>query len=440
MSTENGDDEDRDLMARYLAGMADADAVARLESRLTADPSLRRTFLSHANVDAALAASVRPAPAILTKPKNSGVTRRWMPVLAAAAAVVISAGWLWQARSGVEVRILEPPSLIADATLLDRTTAAGWAVGSVKRLREIELGEGSLRVGLPSGVVLDLVAPVKVHLIDAMRVRVAAGAVTADAGPAGAGFTLDTPDTQVVDLGTRFGVNVLGGGETDVAVFDGKVELRESGRAPAVLDAGDSVRVGGLARIRRQALISTRGESAFILEPAPSDALVTGIEDNIAESGFHSFYTIQRGAMRPGVRPYSTLGKPRWQAAEGGTFPEELLGADVIGTFSADRHEPSLELTLTVSRPCAVYVMLDARGEVPDWVRQDFSDTGWRLRGGPWADNPVVRGMTADEKGEIHLDYAVWKKEVDAAGPVVLGPPFPEGNATRRAMYGVAVK
>ena len=176
------------------------------------------------------------------------------------------------------------------------------------------------------------------------------------------------------------------------------------------------------------------------MEPSPSDALVTAITDNIEDSGFHSFYTIQRGVMKPGTRPYSTLGRPRWQPLPGEAFPKELIGADVIGTFSADRHQRDLRLGITVSRPCTVYVMLDTRGEVPDWVRRDFTDTGFKLRSGPWASNPVVQGMTADASGEIHVEYVLWKKAVTAPGTVTLGPPYPTGEAKRRAMYGVAVK
>lgn len=430
MSTQH--EKDMDLMSRYLSGSASAEEVHQLEHRMTADPALRREFLRHTNVDAALQSSVRPA---LPQEKTAKpAPTRWVTTvkwLTAAAAVVVLATLSWPA-AGVEVRVLA-----ADGP--------GWKTGETRKLRDLDLTTGSLQLALTNGVVLDLVAPVRMQFENTMRARVFAGAVTADVGPAGSGFTLDTPSARVVDLGTRFGVCVLEGSDTDVAVFQGKVEVHEPAgssaqKAPSVLNAGDSARVSSQARFRRQSLIATRGESAFILEPPPPNALVTAITDNIEEDHFHSFYTIQRGAMRPGVRPYSTLGKPRWQPMPGETFPTELLGADVIGSFSADRHERDLQLGLTVSRPCTVYVMLDTRGEVPEWVRRDFTDTGRRLRSGPWADNPVVQGMTTDANGEIHVDYTLWKKVVPSAGTITLGPPYPEGQTVRRAMYGIAVK
>ncbi|HCN75900.1 MAG TPA: hypothetical protein DIT13_01750 [Verrucomicrobiales bacterium] len=435
MSTER--EKDFRWIESYLSGRATAEEVKALDARLSADAELRREFLRYAHVDAALKTMVRPVsqqPLSAAKAKTTvwrSQTVRW-----AAAAVFLLAGVLalWMPR-GVEVRVM---AVSDDA-------ASIWPKDSTQRLREVRLEKGSVQLRLDSGVTLDLTAPVRLHLADAMHTTLLAGSVTADVGERGHGFTIDTTSAHVVDLGTRFGVSLLDDGDTEVAVFQGKVEVSgpksaKDQRNLVTLSAGDSVRVNSVALIRRQALIATRGDSAFVLEPPPPDALVTGMTDNIEEDGFHLFYTIQRGAMKPGVRPYSTLGRPRWLAMPGAEFPSELVGADVIGTFSADRYERDLRLEVSVSRACTVYVMLDTRGEVPEWVRRDFTDTGFRLRSGPWAGNPVVEGMTADANGEIHVDYTVWKKAVPAAGAITLGPPYPLGGATHRAMYGIAVK
>lgn len=433
MSTE----ADFALIDSYLGGRASADEVQALETRLKADSDLREAFLRYAHVDAALKTMVRPsAQQPLAAPKAKTTIWRTPTVRWAAAAVLLLAGALalWMPR-GVEVRVM---------TVSD-DAASIWPKGSSHRLREVKLDRGSLQIRLSSGVVMDVTAPVHLRLDDAMHATLLAGSVTADVGEHGHGFTIDTTSARVVDLGTRFGVSVLDDGGTEVAVFQGTVEVHDPKQSKqqrnlVTLRAGDSVRVNSQALIRRQALIATRGDSAFVLEPPPPDALVTGLEDNIEEDGFHSFYTIQRGAMKPGVRPYSTLGRPRWQAMPGADFPSELAGADVIGTFSADRHERDLRLAVKVSRACTVYVMLDTRSEVPDWVRRDFTDTGLKLRSGPWAGNPVVQGMTADANGEIHVEYMLWKKAVPTAGTITLGPPYPVGEATHRAMYGIAVK
>jgi|JI6StandDraft_1071083.scaffolds.fasta_scaffold08524_1 ferric-dicitrate binding protein FerR (iron transport regulator) len=430
MSTE----QDFNLIECYLSGRASADEVQALESRLSADAELRREFLRYAHVDAALTTMVRPVaqqPLVAKKPKTAiwrAQTVRW-----AAAAVFLLAGALalWMPR-GVEVRVL---AVSDDA-------ASIWPKDSTRRLREVRLERGSVQLQLDSGVTLDVSAPAHLRLADAMRATLLAGSVTADVGEFGKGFVIETSSARVVDLGTRFGVSMGEDGETDVAVFEGKVEVfgKAQPGPPTELKAGEAVRVHPSATPRRLVCINTRGDSFSVMTTPPPDALVTDVKDNVDDGGNYAFYTIQTGQMHPGARPYSTLGRPRWQPLPGESFPAELTGADIVGTFSPDRNDPDLELRVSVSRPCAVYLMLDARAEVPDWVRRDFVQAGFQLRSGPWAGNPVVQGMTADASGEIHVNYQVWKREMTAAGLVKLGAPYPEQDGRHRAMYGIAVK
>ncbi len=426
-------EKDFDLIERYLTGRASAHEVKALEIRLSVDAELRQEFLRYAHVDAALKTMVRPAAQQpLAAPKAKTPVWRAQTLRWAAAAVFLLAGALalWMPR-GVEVRVM---AVSADA-------AAFWPQDSTQRLREVKLENGSVQLRLDSGVTLDLNAPVHLQLADAMHATLLAGSVTADVGDLGKGFVIETSSARVMDLGTRFGVSLGSSGETDVAVFQGKVEVFGKTKSePTSLIAGEAVRVHPSATPRRLVCINTRGESFATLTPPPANALVTDVRDNVDDGGSYAFYTLQTRQMRSGARPYSTLGKPHWQAMPGEEFPTELIGADIVGTFSPDRNDPDLELTLSVSRPCTVFLMLDSRSEVPEWVKRDFTEAGFQLRSGPWAENPVVQGMTADESGEIHVTYHVWKRTVPAAGAIKLGPPYPEKDGRYRAMYGIAVK
>ena len=432
MSTER--EKDFDLVERYLSGRASAEETKVLEGRLGADAELRREFLRYAHVDAALTTMVRPvAQQPLTAEEPKKVVWRSQVVRWAAASVLMLSGALalWMPR-GVEVRVM---AVSDDA-------ASIWPKDSVKRMSEVKLDHGSVQLRLQSGVKLDLSAPVELRLADAMHATLLAGSVTADVGEFGKGFVIETSSARVVDLGTRFGVSLGAEGATDVAVFQGQVEVSGTGQVskPTRLSTGDAVRVHPSATPRRLHCINTRGESFAVMTSPPPDALVTDITDNVDDGGSYAFYTLQTGQMRAGARPYSTLGKPRWQPMPGETFSTELEGADMVGTFSPDRNDPDIELTMRVSRPCTVYLMLDVRAEVPDWVRRDFVEAGFQLRSGPWADNPVVQGMTANASGEIFVTYTVWKRSVPAVGPVKLGAPYPEKDGRFRAMYGIAVK
>lgn len=432
MSTER--EKDFDLVERYLSGRASAEEVKTLEGRLGADAELRREFLRYAHVDAALTTMVRPVaqqPLMAEKPKKVVWRSQVVRWSAAAVLMLASALALWMPR-GVEMRVM---AVSDDA-------ASIWPKDSVMHLREVRLDHGSVQLQLHSGVKLDLHAPVHLRLADAMHATLLAGSVTADVGEFGKGFVIETSSARVVDLGTRFGVSLGAEGATDVAVFQGQVEVSGTGQTakPMLLSTGDAVRVHPSATPRRLHCINTRGESFTVMTSPPPDALVTDISDNVDDGGTYAFYTLQTGQMRAGARPYSTLGKPRWQPMPGQAFPAALEGADIIGTFSPDRNDPDLQLTMHVSRPCTVFLMLDARAEVPDWVRRDFVEAGFNLRSGPWADNPVVQGMTADASGEIFVTYTVWKRSVPSAGLMKLGPPYPEKDGRFRAMYGIAVK
>ena len=88
-----------------------------------------------------------------------------------------------------------------------------------------------------------------------------------------------------------------------------------------------------------------------------------------------------------------------------------------------------------------MYLMIDSRAQVPDWVRRDFVDAGFQLRSGPWANLPEVAGMTTDDTGTIYVSYRVWKRSVPQAGPVKLGAAYADpAQSHHRAMYGIAVK
>jgi hypothetical protein len=128
-------EENLDLMRRYLTGEADAEAVQRLGERLKADADLRRDFLAYARMDAALASM--PVE-VVSRPKLI----RWRvgAPLAAAAAVIAGMGMLWMNLSSVTGA--QPL-----ATLV-ATTNARWADPNV----ELALSSGGF---LPANLQLE---------------------------------------------------------------------------------------------------------------------------------------------------------------------------------------------------------------------------------------------------------------------------------------------
>ncbi len=81
------------------------------------------------------------------------------------------------------------------------------------------------------------------------------GKLRATVPPQAVGFTIGSPNLDVVDLGTEFGLQVEAEGKTEVHVFKGKVELHNPGADRQVagsqqLSTGQSVRRDNLKAVQ----------------------------------------------------------------------------------------------------------------------------------------------------------------------------------------------
>lgn len=124
------------------------------------------------------------------------------------------------AQSVASITHLENAKWEADASEL--------SLGDAVAPGRLRLASGMLRLSYQHGVVLSLVGPADFQILSRERAVLHAGQLAAYV-PAGAeGFRVDTPSAGVVDLGTEFGVTVDSRGETELSVFDGKVELTPS--------------------------------------------------------------------------------------------------------------------------------------------------------------------------------------------------------------------
>ena len=430
------------LFSRACDGSASADDWREMEAHLRADRAALDAWIRYADLHASLAtgAAARRGKVVAFPPVRRWPTR--IAALAAAVALLATLAWFFarpalrneRAITAVEVEVLEA-----------RDTDAALVSGQRAQLSTVQFSSGSLRFRLSSGAVVEASGPAEIELRDAMHLRVLRGNVTADVGDKARGFVIETVNARVVDLGTRFGVSVGRSGDTDVVVFEGKVEVFDPSRkssgqsALASLTEGDAVRMNAARIPERLSSVPMRGDS-HALAAQSSHGIVTAVTDNFSEKGFNRYYGVASGAMQDNARAYTTMTRAKWHAVAGDTFPEELRGADVVATFHEDRKDRDLHIRLKVSAACAVYVLLDTRGQVPDWVQAGYRDTGIRLRSGPWNPVLIVRDIAPDADGNLYVTCAVWRKDIPSAGVVELGPPYAKGQPSNRAMYGIAVQ
>lgn len=455
--------DEKILIAEYAAGVLDAEGVRKLESTLRTDADFRRDFIEHLNLDSAISelAALSDAEFASMSSEQAAirenvivVQKSALPnigVMAAVAAVVfLVVGILWlktttapeDSLTAVTVEVIS----MDDARLVgvDRDVQVGDRLKS----NRIRLEKGAIQVGLESGVILDLFGPLEGTLESSMRLQLAHGRLNADVGEAGKGFTVLTDHGEIIDLGTRFGVDVSDH-EASVAVFRGEVKVESRGntelvRSVKVLE-GEGVRLRNGRHPRRLSAVWL-AQADFGLSANAASSVVVDVTDNVQTDGFNRFYGIIAGGMRDGMVAYTThASTPRpdvvWQAAEGETFPAELLGADVVCPFHIDRQEQSLTISLQIAGSANVYIMHDLRRKPSAWLKNGFQKTQFTLRSGPWRPvSPLARGIKPNHDGDIYVQYSVWKKRVDAAEKVELGPPQTDGDLGNKAMYGIAVQ
>ncbi|GAB5442096.1 MAG: hypothetical protein Fues2KO_24450 [Fuerstiella sp.] len=89
---------------------------------------------------------------------------------------------------------------------------------------DYELQKGLLNLQFGGGVMVYVEAPARFNAVNDKRVVLQSGRLSARVPPEGIGFTVETPEAEVVDFGTEFSVDV-GGGASEVHVFDGLVRV-----------------------------------------------------------------------------------------------------------------------------------------------------------------------------------------------------------------------
>ena len=362
-------------LRRYADGVATSDDVKELENAIASDIVFRQLVVEYLHIDSGLEEFAvereertnKPTPhrsdSVEFSVPHTHVSRRsW---LAAATAIAASAfGVLMWRRKG--------PQGPGQSVLVLESTHPSLRAGQRKSLQALQWATGEARLKLSSNVILRVSAPLDLELIDAMHVLVKHGKVLADVGENGTGFTIDTLNARVIDLGTRFGVDARNEQWTDVVVFSGSVELHdpndEASKMPiARLVQGQAVSMREKRQLARiHSIVGGADPDDWSSQDASGSKLISQVTDNIIGDSDWFFYRIQPAAMRPGAivhvdRPHT------WESVQGKEFPGSLMGADLVQTFRGARRMRRLELDIHFKSRAELFVLMPERGEKPDW-------------------------------------------------------------------------
>jgi ferric-dicitrate binding protein FerR (iron transport regulator) len=385
--------------------------------------------------------------------KRHRARRRLVYVGAALAAslacVLASAVWLLSGGSSATSQPLaaSPPVGEAAARIVALSDDCNWFLenrrdgdGVVLPGDKVRLTRGQLRLDFACGATVTMRSPAALEVLSPMRTRAVLGTLTAHVEKGAEGFTVETPRTTVVDLGTDFGIDVTDHGSTDVVVFKGAVDLHSDGIEGLLsrqrLGAGEGVRVSGEGTASRIVSITDSQFTTSDSEEDPSRTpVIAEVRDNIQRGESWYYYEIVHGGLREDAKAFVDR-EHEWNGVSERGIPSFLLGGDYVKTFNDDKLNRQVEIRVTLSRPAALYVLLDKRSPPPDWLRGQFFNTGDEigLDGGGYSRYGERKTLAVGAGKSIDDVFSIWRRDVPA-GTVKLGAIQVGGE--KHNMYGI---
>jgi hypothetical protein len=207
------------------------------------------------------------------------------------------------------------------------------------------------------------------------------------------GFTIETADVEVVDLGTQFGVMALDDGMTDVVIFEGQVDLKPTNgnrRVQKRLNQGEAARVNNNGSIDRivEVRSDVKGGWSTANHSGARLNVFKSIRDNIppSDGSKYYYYQITTAGLEEDAWAYVDRHPHQWNGLTGKGLPEFLRGIDYARTFNDYRYIQGFEIVVELSTSADLYVFFDDRVPTPDWLLERFEDTGVNigLDEGPW--------------------------------------------------------
>lgn len=222
---------DPERLHRCLLGQLEPDEFERLEEELLASPENRARYLRAVRLDAALndqASPIRESPAPVKR--GHSWTR---PAIAAAAVLLLGLGvWNVAHRQPADAStgsvVLEEIATIADSRECRWKTNSSLPVEKRLTAGMLELESGVALIEFDGGAKLALQGPAKLELISSKLARLHEGNASVRCEHGVYSFSLQTPTSTVIDLGTEFGVAVESSGVSEVHVLDGEVEVADT--------------------------------------------------------------------------------------------------------------------------------------------------------------------------------------------------------------------
>ena len=386
--------EDLELVRLYLDSQATAEEVNLLEQKMRKDHQLRKDFLSYARVDAAL-----PYASNIPE-KQTGKTFRFpsWSIWSSVAAIIVFLFAL-DFKSATPALPESSKQAIAYFEKLENcrwmnrheTVAQGSSLFVSDR---IELSSGKANVLFSNGAIISLEGPsiVEISSVNSVFLSLGRAQVVAETLESH-GFSITTPSSTFVDLGTSFTATVAPDGLSHLNVTQGKVNLIiEEDHVRHLIEAGEAIFVEpGKHKVLTK--IESGNESKDFIFPSippPSQDDYADASHGIAK------VLVPKGSLRklPGweVNPMSLLdGKGQtvpdspkesvFLEKKGGTFGNLLIdlgkniAIDRVNSYSWHQHQKVKKHKNRAKQVFTLYGLQDQ--EIHD-LNLPLIESGWK--------------------------------------------------------------
>lgn len=226
------------LIARHFDGSLDGREEKELAQLLDRHEEARALFAAYMRLEGATLQLANascisnppedavPAAQPSVRRRSSSGAFRMRRALAAGVLIAVSLVVFFGSRE-----VVQPDPVFAT---ISRIINASWDDTGMPREVDADLTAGSIalksglvQIDFMSGATVVLEGPVEFDVISAMRGCCRSGKLRVHVPEKAQGFTIDTLETIIVDLGTEFGLHIDETGNTEVHVFDGAVELHD---------------------------------------------------------------------------------------------------------------------------------------------------------------------------------------------------------------------
>ena len=247
--------EEQDWLDDYLDGAISPEAFESLQNRLVENAALRSVMRRYLAIDDSLrdvgenGAEAATEPWLrVVEPEKKVIRFPGFIPIAAAAALAFFLGTAVMQWSSTDDEMGPEPSAQGFA-VIERLFDASWAQSEpVRREGDLLGGEvfrlasGTAEIQFFSGASMTIEGPAEIALKSAWEAVCSEGNVRMQVPPAARGFKLQAPGTEIIDLGTEFGLSVRDG-KGHVEVIDGEISVRPKGGEEQLLTKGAAVKL-----------------------------------------------------------------------------------------------------------------------------------------------------------------------------------------------------